>query len=289
MASVFALLACLAAGTVLGAALDWADGWSDGRSAGWPAAGRPGNRAASGPGWPAGYGTGQHPGTAAGQTGTGILAGVALGLGIAGLYAVTAGLYFGLPVTGYLRWTLPPVAAIAALAAVIGVLATRYRQVPHDGWHTLLAFPATSIVAAAAGMAILQYAETAPRAPGMLLALDAASRLGGLLIGVGAALALVPRLGHRIIVAVPLSVFTAAIANWRSTGVLAVVYTVAVTLWWAQRLWHLARSSPREPIPRPSPGPPMPGMRTPGMPAHGSPTHSTPAHPAPTYGQPARG
>jgi hypothetical protein len=66
-------------------------------------------------------------------------------------------------------------------------------------------------------------------------------RVGGLLLGVGAALAVVRPLLYRLVVAAPLAVFTAAITDVGSTGVLAVIYTTAVAVWWLQRLWLLVR------------------------------------------------
>jgi hypothetical protein len=71
-------------------------------------------------------------------------------------------------------------------------------------------------------------------------------RGGALLLGVGAALALVRSPRFRIIVAAPLGVFAAAVVSWPATGVLGVIYIAAVTVWWVQQVWRLVRA-PRLP------------------------------------------
>jgi hypothetical protein len=76
--------------------------------------------------------------------------------------------------------------------------------------------------------------------PGDGVVARADGRVGGLLIGVAVATALVDTLVLRLVAAAPLGVFFAAITSWRATGIMAVM--VAVALWWARRLWILARS-----------------------------------------------
>src|SRR6266542_2631158 len=97
MAATFALLTCLAAATLIASTL--------------PALGR-----APQPG------TAPDPNTA---ISTGLLAAIAVGLSIAGLYATSGSLYFGLPSGPLLRWALIPALPIAALATTTAVLATR--------------------------------------------------------------------------------------------------------------------------------------------------------------------
>jgi hypothetical protein len=45
-------------------------------------------------------------------------------------------------------------------------------------------------------------------------------------------------------------VFAAAIVSWPATGILGVLYIVAVTGWWLRRLWHLTRGARRPAAPR---------------------------------------
>jgi hypothetical protein len=180
----------------------------------------------------------------AAQVGTGILVAAALGAAIAGLYAVLVTVYLGIPATSPLRWTLLPIAPVALLAAVAAGLAARSRRYPVQGWDGFLAFPITSVLAGTIGMVLVQQAMKTPSAGVM-------GRFGGLLIGFGAAAALVSPWVLRLIVGLPLGVVLAAIVSWRATGILAVIFTVAVTLWWAGRLWALLRSPATEPAAMP--------------------------------------
>ncbi len=102
MAATFALLTCLAAATLIASTL--------------PALGR-----APQPG------TAPDPNTA---ISTGLLAAIAVGLSIAGLYAISGSLYFGLPSGPFLRWALIPALPIAALAATTAVH-RRHRSDPN--------------------------------------------------------------------------------------------------------------------------------------------------------------
>jgi hypothetical protein len=208
MASVFAVVACLGAGTMLTSLI-------------------------------AARHTTTHPGDASGQMGTGILAAASLGVAIAGLYAVTSSLYFGLDTGPFLRWALAPVAPVAALAAVTALVAARQWRTPRTGWSDLLAFPTGSVVTAAAGMALVQHSLTADRWPHLVLWIDLAGRAGGLLLGIGVVMAVVPTLLLRLIVAAPVAVFTAAIVSWDAVGILGVIYAIAVALWWIRSLWPL--------------------------------------------------
>ena len=62
---------------------------------------------------------------------------------------------------------------------------------------------------------------------------------GGLLLGVGAALALARSTPVRLLTGAPLAAFTALIAVSPATGLLAVIYTTAATIWWGRRILHL--------------------------------------------------
>ncbi|MFK3980588.1 Hsp70 family protein [Micromonospora sp. NPDC050397] len=213
MAALFAVIGCLGAGTILASLI-------------------------------AARGTTNDPSNPGGQMGTGILAGASLGVAIAGMYAIVSSLYFGLDVDPYLRWALVPVAPVVAMAAVAALIATRQWRTPHNGWSDLLAFPTGSVLTAATGMALVQYSMTADRWPNMVLWIDIAGRVGGLLLGIGAVLAMVSTLVLRIVLAAPIAVISAAIVSWRAVGILGVVYALTVAFWWIRRLWPL--------IPRPT-------------------------------------
>ncbi|GAB3076313.1 hypothetical protein GCM10027186_35910 [Micromonospora schwarzwaldensis] len=207
MAAVSALLACLAAGTVLGSLIAARSPTSDLRTEG-------------------------------GRVSVGILAALCLGTAIAGLYAVVAAQYFGLPVGGsFLRWALWPIVPLVVIAVVMAVVAARQSRRPHGGWSALLAAPTGSVVAAALGMGLIQYSLTADRWPHLVVWIDLAGRLGGLLLGVAVVMALVRPLMFRLIVSAPVAVIGAAIVNRQATGILAAGYAVAVAVWWAARVW----------------------------------------------------
>ncbi|MGW3807918.1 Hsp70 family protein [Micromonospora sp. NPDC005113] len=206
MAAVFAVLACLSAGTILGSLIAAHSPTADVRSEG-------------------------------GKVSVGVLAAVSVGLAIAGLYAVVASQYLGLPVGEFLSWALWPVTPIVVLAAGMAVVAARQWRAPHGGWSALLAAPTGSIAAAAVGMGLVQYSLTADRWPHLVLWIDIAGRVGGLLLGVGVVMALVTPLVFRLILAAPLAVITAAIVSRQAAGTLGVIYALAIAVWWAARLW----------------------------------------------------
>jgi hypothetical protein len=223
MAAAFALITCLAAATVLASTL--------------PSQDRTPPPATSGD---------------VGQIGSGLLAAVALGLTVGGLYAVGGSVYFDLPNGPFLRWALLPVLPIAAAVTITAVLATRWGRTPARGWHGWLNFPAGSVLCAAAGMLLVQVSMTAKAYPSHALLIGLAGRGGALLLGLGAALAALavvasPR--YRMILAAPLAVFCAAIVSWPATGMLGGMYVAAATLWWLQRVWDLVRQ-PGRPHPR---------------------------------------
>ena len=176
------------------------------------------------------------------RVGTGILAATAAGVALTGLYAVGGSLYLDTPVDPLLRWGLLPVTPVAAIAVIIAVLAARWARTPAQGWDGFLAFPLTSVVAATAGVALVQTAMATRVAPGMAVSLQLLGRAGGLLLGYAIAAALVRAWVLRLIVGLPLAVFLAAVVSWPATGLLAVMYTSAVAVWWSRRLWNLFRS-----------------------------------------------
>lgn len=206
IASVFALLACLAAGTVLGSLIAARSPTPSTRNEG-------------------------------GKVSIGILAAVSLGAAIAGLYAVVTSQYFGEPVGPFLKWALWPIAPIVVMAVAMAVVAARQWRAPHGGWSALLAAPTGSIVSAGLGMGLIQYSLTADRWPDRVLWIDIAGRAGGLLLGVGLVMALVAPLIFRLILSAPVAVISAAIVSKQAAGILGVSYAVAVAMWWAARLW----------------------------------------------------
>ncbi len=218
VAATFALITCLAAATLIASTLSATD--------------------RSGPG-----GESAEPTQ---QIGTGLLAATAAGLAVAGLYAVGGSVYFDLPNGPFLRWAILPILPIAAAVTVTAVLAARWGRIPPEGWHAWLNFPVGSVLCAAAGMLLIQVSMTAKVYPTGALLNGLVGRGGALLLGVGAAFALVRSSRYRIIVAAPLGVFAAAIVSWPATGVLGVIYIAAVTAWWLQQVWRLVRA-PRRP------------------------------------------
>lgn len=171
------------------------------------------------------------------QTGTGILASASLGVAVSGMYAVVGSLYIGDPAGGFLRWALLPIAPIVAAAAVMALVAARQWRIPQGGWSQLLAFPTGSVVTAGLGMMLIQYSLTADRWPNMVLWIDLASRLGGLLLGVGTVMAVVSQPILRLILGAPLAVITAALVGWPASGILGAIYAIAVAAWWLRQLW----------------------------------------------------
>ena len=209
MAAVFAVIACLSAGTVLASTIA--------------------NRTT----------TPTSPGI---HTGTGILAAASLGVAVSGMYAVVGSLYVGYPVNGFLRWTLLPITPTITAAAVMALIAARQWRTPAGGWSKLLAFPTSSMITAAAGMLLIQYSLTADRWPHLLLWIDLAGRAGGLLLGIGTVMAVVSQPILRLILSAPLAVITAALVSWSASGILGAIYAIAVTTWWLRQMWtHLLR------------------------------------------------
>lgn len=116
---------------------------------------------------------------------------------------MVASQYFGQPVGRFLSWALWPIAPIAVIAVAMAVVAARQWRAPHGGWSALLAAPTGSVVTATLGMGLVQYSLTAERWPELLLWIDVAGRVGGLLLGVGVVMALVAPLMFRLILAAP--------------------------------------------------------------------------------------
>jgi hypothetical protein len=214
LAAVFALLACMAAAPLLGAALARAQQRDYAR----PAVAE----------------------VSVERTAGGIALAVTAGVAIAAIYGVAAAVYCGLPVSQPLRWALLPLLPPAAVAAGIAWLARRPIE-PARGWEALLAFPNSSTLLTAAGMLLLATWWTGP-IPAVLSGWgQTLGRVGGMLIGVGIACTLVSHLGLRVALAVFVAFFGFLVVGAGGTGILAVGYALAVTAWWASRLWILQR------------------------------------------------
>jgi hypothetical protein len=214
LAAVFALLACLAAAPLLGAAL------ARGQQ-------RDGVRPTA-------------RDVLVVRIAGGIAVAAAAGVGIAAIYAVGAGVYLGLPVSGPLRWALLPLLPTVAAAAGIAWLARRPTP-PPGGWSAVLGFPVSSVVCTAVGMGLLAVWWQGP-IPAVLSGWGSTlGRVGGVLIGVGIACALVRPLAARVAVGVVLAFFGFLVAGAGGVGILAVAYAIAVTACWAYRLWVLHR------------------------------------------------
>ncbi|GIJ28892.1 hypothetical protein Vqi01_40540 [Micromonospora qiuiae] len=228
MASVFAVLACLAAGTVLGSAL----------------------AARTDSGVPLSPGA---------QVATGILTSAWLGVAVVGMYAVVGSQYIGTELGAFLRWTLVPVIPTLLVAMVLALIAFRQWRTPRRGWSEFLAFPISSVMTAAAGMMLVQWSLPASYPPHMITWMNLGARVGGLLIGIGVITALVSGLWMRLVMGVPFAILTATLVHRHNTGTVAGLYVVA-TVWWLARLWtRILYSAPASTHPRRSllpPGPP---------------------------------
>jgi Hsp70 protein len=207
MASVFAAVACLCAAALLASVLPTASGIRK----------------------PAGAGV---------RMAGGLLAAAVMGMAVAGAYAVGGATYMTAPVGQYLRWAVLPLLPLLAVVVLIAVVVARWGRGPAVGWHRWLRFPLASIIPAAVGMLLIDNVEWHWDDS---LTIGGLHRLGGLLIGVGAACAVVRPWPYRLMVAAPLGVVTAAITDASSTGTLGVIYAAAVTVWWLQRLWELVQ------------------------------------------------
>lgn len=165
---------------------------------------------------------------------------VAAGMAIAAIYAVGAGVYLGLPVSGPLRWALLPLLPTVAAGAGIAWLARGPIRPPH-GWSAVLGFPVSSVISTAVGMGLLAVWWQGP-IPAVLSGWGSTlGRVGGVLIGVGIACALVRPLALRVAVGVFLAFFGFLVVGAGGAGILAVGYALAVAACWAYRLWVLHR------------------------------------------------
>lgn len=173
----------------------------------------------------------------------GLLVAAAGGPAVAGLYGVTAAVYFAYPVGHVLRWAVLPVLPIAAAVLALALLSWR-RNESDTGWNQILAFPVSSTLAISGGVVAIAIWYHQP-----LAILGSANQsvgwIGGILIGVGVACTLVRPIAARAVLSVLLGFFTFVLSR-SGPNILAVIYAIAVTVWCAHRVWAVAR----RPLPR---------------------------------------
>ncbi|WP_170216116.1 Hsp70 family protein [Asanoa ferruginea] len=169
------------------------------------------------------------------------MAGASLGaVTAAGAYSILGSFLLAVGYGPFLRWTLLPMLPVFAVLGVAALIVRRY-QAPVSGWLRWLSFPAWSLGLVAAGMALLSFCLNAVHWPNIIVFLDLGTRLAGVTIGIGLTLAVVSRPLFRLLLGVPVTVFCLLIAGWRSAGLFAVMFALAVAAWLAVRIWTLIR------------------------------------------------
>jgi hypothetical protein len=184
--------------------------------------------------------TEQRPGRGGkGRISAGIALAVAAGMAMAGLYAVTAGVYFAQPVAGPLRWAVLPILPTVAACMGLAVIAWR-RPGPAGGWDSLLAFPVSATMLGAVGiLAVAGWWHG--HLPAWFIGWeDTLGYLGGVLLGAAVACTLVRHLLARLVLAGLLGFFCLIISR-SGPDILAVIYALAVSTWWAHRAWAVFR------------------------------------------------
>lgn len=170
----------------------------------------------------------------------------ATGIAVTGVFAVLAALFASLPLDSTLRWAVTPAACIAIVAVAVTLGTTRRRPGPSDASTETAGFqrfPVGATILATAGMLLIHYTLTTPRPPDLALYLDLGTRIGGLLIGIGAAFTLVKAPLLRLVLAAPWGLLTATIASPTTTGILATVFTLSVLCWCSYPLLNLLTST----------------------------------------------
>jgi hypothetical protein len=177
------------------------------------------------------------------RMGAGLLAATVSGLVIAGFYAVFAAEYIMGPTGPFLRWTVPPLLPAAVTVVLAAAAIAGWKRRPAAGWHAWLHFPASSALTAALGMILVNWSHWYTFA-GEGVLVDALPRVGGFVVGVAAALAVVRPWRYRLVIALPIGALTSVITSADSTGALGGIYITAVTIWWLQRLWQITYQPP---------------------------------------------
>ncbi|MEV6487238.1 Hsp70 family protein [Actinoplanes sp. NPDC051633] len=169
----------------------------------------------------------------------GIVVAILCGLAAAALYGVAAAFYFALPPGELLRWALLPMLPAAVACAVIAWYLRR-RPAPARG-DMLLGFPNASVLFAAAGMLVLSvwWQGPIPLIPHSLR--EVTARLAASLIGVAVGITLTRHPLARAALCVFFGLFAFFIVGRGAITALAITYAIAVALWWTQRLWIMTR------------------------------------------------
>ena len=161
------------------------------------------------------------------------------GVTLAGLYAILAALWHGVPDGPFLRAALLAATPTALAATAVGLLAGRHPHPPAATWLDWLTTTPAASTGAAAGMWLIQfgYTNTDPataglRVPGMYL--------GAALTGIAIALTLPISRGYQVLAAAPLALTAAILTTGHATGTLAALYTLTVTGHYLTRAAQLA-------------------------------------------------
>src|SRR6266545_1402546 len=174
--------------------------------------------------------------------------GAAIGLSIAALYGAIGAVWHGVPNGPFLTATLLAATPTAAVAAAIGLLATRRPHPPAASWLDWLTIPPLATAGAAAGIYLIQYSHTAATAAEQSLHATA-GYLGAALFGIAAAHALPIPLPYQILTAIPLALTAAILVTGNATTTLAALYTLTTTTRLLTRATQLALASNSTPTP----------------------------------------
>ncbi len=171
----------------------------------------------------------------AGQLSAGMFTAVAVAGTVCALYAVIASLYFLVPYGKQLRWALLPILPSVLIAIAVTVLLRRRPAVLTEG------LPLAAVLMIGGGDLVFGYTITSRHVPELHVLYLIAERAGFALVGVGIALILFRIALLRWVAAVALGGLGFFIADWRTANLAGVAVALAVTGWWAQRLWAQLR------------------------------------------------
>ncbi|XVV10920.1 Hsp70 family protein [Actinoplanes sp. CA-131856] len=174
------------------------------------------------------------------RIGAGILAAAVASVATAGVLAVTAAVFFAQPISLLLRWALLPILPILAAALLLAWAGRALPHTPTHSWDAVLAFPASSVLAAAAGIAGVTLRWLGPPNPWFNDWFHPLGAIGGFLVGVAIACALVRHLAARLLLAVLIGFFTLIVSR-SGPGIPAVIYALTVAFWYASRAWMVHR------------------------------------------------
>jgi hypothetical protein len=164
----------------------------------------------------------------------------AVGLSLAGIYAITAALWHRVPNPPFLRWTVLPALPTALAAAAIGLLAPRRPHIPAPTWLDFLHTPLATTTLGAAGIFGIQYGHTAHSTAEAGPA-TAALYIGAALLGIATAWTLPIHLTHQIIAGALLTPVAVILAVGNATATFATLYALAAATRWITRLAQMLR------------------------------------------------